>query len=427
MSQDKPKDGSPEASPGDLQAAWEASGQPTSGQPTFGDPTSPSSTDAPADEVVDPELVQLGRRRRRRHPLISVVVILMSLYAMYLVRADLSYFFQPRTPVDLGAVEDAVQGGRLQPNRFVTIRGAPDRKHALLLQRPVGGWDSFVRLLQAQDRLYVQRHRRSRTVEREVVGVHTGRLVRFSSLPYRDAVRAYLGKVIRPEHEIAPADVFRAKKEGRLELRDRKGRPVRVGENSEFWLNVSYPDEWVVQLAKAVHPTADDARRQLAELKLPYVLAPDDSKMFWRFVVLARGNDLEQLLRGFSDPGKNAGVIRRQVTYTARWSELRVDGDTLVVESDQRDLPGRYELVSGVEGGPPLAEQRDRPLRLPASALQHISTTSRFELPADAMVLVVRDQPDDYWLYLLLFSVLGLLILFNAFVLARRAREKTAT
>jgi hypothetical protein len=381
--------------------------------------------DPRADDEVDPELLSLSRPRRRRHPLISAVVILMGLYLMYFVRADLRYFFQARTPRDVGEVSEALAAGRLVPNQYVTLRGAPDRKHAILLKRQLSGWDSFVRLLQSDDRVYVQRHRRVRMVDREVVGVHTGRLVPFGSLAYRESVRAYLERMIVPEHEVSFEQLLQAKGGDAAQMTDKRGRKLDVSADSEFWINVAYPDEWVVQLAKSVHPTADDARKQLEGLTLPRQLMPDDSKMFWRFIVLARGDQLQQLLEAFSKPEKNAGVIRRQVSYTAKWNELTVEGDALLVDNGETDLPGPYRLVSPGDGAQGRFEvQREGPLRLPRETLLHISTTSRFELPDHALVLIVGDRPDDYWHYLLLYCLLGVFVVLNGWALIKWSRRR---
>ena len=60
--------------------------------------------DKTTTDEVDPELMQLPRRRRRRHPLIAAVVIALGLYVLWFLREDLLYYFQPRQPVDLGEV-----------------------------------------------------------------------------------------------------------------------------------------------------------------------------------------------------------------------------------------------------------------------------------------------------------------------------------
>lgn len=413
--------------PADLASAWAATEERATD--TAAALETGSAFAAGAGDEVDPELVRLSRPRRRRHPLISLAVILLSLYLMYFVRGDLLYFFQPRTPRDVGDVAEALSRGQLQANSYLTVRGAPDRKHAILLKRQLSGWDSFVRLLQSDSRVYVQRHRRKRSTDREVLGIHTGRVVRFTSLPYRETVRAYLERTIHPEHELSFAAIARAKREHSHQVRDIRGGLVTLKDTSELWLNVSYPDEWVVQLAKSIHPSADDARRELGAIRLPYVLADDDSKMFWRFVVIARGKELEQLLRGFSDPGRNAGVIRRQVTYTARWAQLQVDGETLVVDTDEQRLPGPYRLIEGQgqNAAPRLEEQAEqRPLRIAAAALRHASATSHFEMPANAMVVVVGERPASHWPYVLLYSVLGVFILLNGYALTNHWRRRTA-
>ena len=79
-----------------------------------------------------------------------------------------------------------------------------------------------------------------------------------------------------------------------------------------------------------------------------------------------------------------------------------------------------------VRSGCEALEQLARPLRLAKETVLHLSTTSRFKLPDDALVLVAGDRPDGYWHYLLLASVLGLFIMLNAWALARWRRSRAA-
>jgi hypothetical protein len=402
---------------------------PTSGRAPEPPANDQAAAQAPAiDDAADPELLSLPRPRKRRHPLISVAVILLSLYLMVFVRADLIYFFQPRSPTDLGQVEGVVKKGALKANTHVTVHGAPDRKHSLLLKGQFTGFDSFVPLLQSDYRVYVQRHRRERSSHRTVMGVHSGRVVPFDQLPYRNAVRRELHKMINIAHELDFDALVAAKHKGDRTIRDSAGRAVKIDDKTEFWINVSYPDEWVIQLSKKVYPTADQAKRALADLPLPYAQDAETSHSFWRFAVLARGEQLRQLLASFADPRSHSGVVRRQVTYTARWDQLAIHGDTLVIDTDDPALSVHYEEVPPAKGQTQgqLAAIKTTPVRVPRSSVRYLSTGSAFTMPSDAMVIVVGETPDSYWHYLLLFSVLGAFILFNMIALASRLKERSA-
>lgn len=370
-------------------------------------------------EQVDPELMQIPRPRRGRHPAISVVVIAMSLYLMVSVRADLFYFFEPSKPQALGEVGDALRSGhKLRVNSYVTVQGVPDRKHGLLLQGRFSGYESFVPLLQTDNRVYVQRHRKKRTTERMVSGVHTGRVVPLSKLPYRKAVRDYLEKTITIAHEIDFKTVVQAKQRNKRNIRDTEGRTISV-EGRDFWINVSYPDEWIVQLSKSAYDSADAAQKRLKDLPFAHVLDPEPSPAFWRFVVIARGEQLAALMSAFTDPTAHAGVVRRQLSYTAKWSEIAVDKDALIISSADAAQSARYRLVES-DGAARLEAEKMDSARIPRESIRYISTGSPFQMPDDAMVIVAGKRPGDYWHYLLLCCVLGLFVLVNSVVLIRR-------
>lgn len=413
----------------DLAAAWATAGADAASA------VLPGTSDAALvdDSGVDPELLALPRPRRGRHPLIGVAVILLSAYLMYFVRHDFSYFLQSRTPADLGDVSEAVVGGGLGHNAYVTLRGAPDRRRSLLLKGRISGYDSFFRLLQSRSSIYVQRYRRQRTSDRVLLGVHTGRLMRFDSLPYHKTVRAYLARTSSVAHDLDFEVVVRAKRGGAKQVRDQAGRSVALERGTAVWINASYPDEWIIQLSKKAHATLAEAKAQLGALTLPYVVDDEPSRAFWRFVVLARGQQVRQLTRAFAHPARHSGVVRRQVSYLARWAQISVGADAagadqLILDGDDDALPARYRLEPSAGAGRParLVADREMPVRIPRSAVRHVSTSSKFDVPASAMVLMADERPGDYWHYALLYLLLGAFIVVNLLALGTRFRARAA-
>src|SRR3989339_941318 len=81
----------------------------------------------PIPEEIDPELVSLDApRRKRRHPIISFLVIGLSVYMIYFTRAEFSFFLNSRAPINLGEADEAVKKGTLKTNTYVKLHGAPD-------------------------------------------------------------------------------------------------------------------------------------------------------------------------------------------------------------------------------------------------------------------------------------------------------------
>ncbi len=371
----------------------------------------------PDDGEVDPELLQLPRRRKRRHPLIGLLVIGLSLYLLYFVRADILFFFQPRTPEDVGPVAQALREGRLRTNRHVRVTGAPDRKHALLLEGRVSGYDNFFRLKEGGGRVFVQRHRFTRLSDKEVSAVHAGQVVPFDSLPYSDSLRRYLGKAMTLAHELDFDEVARAKAAGASRLQDRQGAAVPLAEDSVLWINAAFPGEWVVQFSQSVYAEAAQAEALLAPLGLPFAADAESSRMFWRFVVLADPAQAEALIKRFADRKLRIGVVRRQLSYSARWDQLRVEGRALLVDALDPTFPARY-TVSGAA----LVASRPKVVRLPAEAILFITASSPYVVPPDAVVILADRAPGDNWYYALLLVLLTSFIAINLVILVGRLR-----
>lgn len=421
----------------DLASAWEASEAAADAEHAAGateaQPAIPereraaagpaAETEAPAEGGdIDPELLRMPRPRTGRHPLVSTLVIGLAIFLMAFLWRDFSYFFVGDHPRDLGPVSTAVREGKLQPNTYVTLHGAPDRKHALLLEGRVSGYDSFFRLRQAGGKVYVQRHRTERSTNRTVSGVHTGRLVRFDRLSYAEQVRKYYKKTVNVAHEFDMARLRQLQKSGARRGRDRDGLAVSLPPDKLFWINVTFPGEWLIQFSKKAYPSAEAAAKQLSGLRLPYVRDSEPSPSFWRFIVVANDDESKQLMKLFRDPELYAGVLRRQVSYAVRYKQLQVKGNDLLIRGKDDSFPARYRIEQS-DSKRRLVADDTSPIRVPGKAVRYISTSSKFVVPDDAMVLVAGVEPGDHWFYPLLYLVLLGFIGLNIFALVTRFRR----
>ncbi len=383
------------------------------------------------NEDFDPELLQLPqRRRRRRHPLISLIVIGLSLYLMFFVREDLFFFLQPREPQEMGDAAAALKAGRLKPNTHVKLSGAPDRKHALIMEGRFGGYESFFRLLQTSNNLFVQQHRTRRSTDSVVTATHAGQLVRFSSLPYHEGLRSYFAKTMTIPHDLNFHAVARAKakKKTRVMVQDRGGLRIELNPESVLWINVVYPNEWLIQLSKRAFETAEIAAKALIEmeLKLPLVRDDEESTSFWRFVVHAEPDQVPLLLARFKDQDKKGNVIRRQLSYSARWGQIDVEGENLIIDAADPSFPTLFEVAPGPSGSRDLVVAKPGRVSIPQKSVLFITTSSPFSIAPDALVLLTDRTPGEYWYYALLYVVLLIFILLNAVALYRRFRERIA-
>ena len=384
------------------------------------------------EEEVDPELLKLSRRRKRRHPVISIAVVVLSVYMIYFVRQDLLYYLRSSEPVDLGTAKQAAASEKLKPNHYVTVRGAPDRKHSLILQGRFTGYDSFFRLQQTENRIFVQKRRKRRTVDREVPYVHSGRVLRFDSLPYLQLVRDYYTRRMSSAHDLTFEAVAKAKANKQLDLVDRLGQKVGLRPDQTTWINVRYPDEWVVQFSRRHHADVASARARLEPLakQLGLALAVDDerSRSFIRFVLVAKSDAIRRVMAHFRDPKLHVGVVPRQISYTAKWDQLSVAGGKLVIDAADETFPARFMVRAGADDKQIKLEPiKARRVEIEPGALSYITVGAPFRMPTDAVVIVSGERPGDYWYYLLLFIVLTGFIIFNVLALVSRLRGATAT
>jgi len=418
-------------------------GEPDAPQAAEGTPEPATAAAAPADDdelawpesqapkgdEPDPELMQLPeprRRRRRRHPLISVLVIALSAYLMWFVRDDLLYFFQPRKAVDLGDVSAAVKQGTLRHNTHVALAGAPDRKHALIVEARFGGYDSFFRLLQTSNRVFVQQHREGRISDESPSGGYSGRLVRFAALPYQKGLASYFARTMTVPHELDFAAVAAAKGAGSATLKDRDGAPVPVTPDTMVWVNVAFPDEWILQLSKRDYPKIEDTGRLLAELTVPGAVDEEASSTFWRFVLRVPPDQVPALMTRLKAPDLHAALQRRQVSYSVRWNQLTAEGRELVLSAADPTAPARYRVEPGEEGKSKLVPVRETVTRVPAEGVLFITTSTPLVIPPDAFVLVVGKAPVEGWYYVVLYLLLATFIILNALALVQRLRARSA-
>lgn len=381
--------------------------------------------DAPdegGDDDLDPELMALPPPRRRRHPVIALAVIVGSIALMIYVRHDFLYFFQPRQPVDLGEV--AQSAGKLVPNTFVKVRGAPDRKRAARLSGRFAGYDTVFRLQQAQNLVFVQRSHRQRTSYREVPYEHVGRVVRLTDVAYVKILLDFFGKHVSVSHEISPAQVIAAKQSRAGFVIDSFGRKKSMSPTMQVWVNVVYPGEWRVQFMRRYFTSKEQAAAQLDALKIPYIAEVEPSQVMWRFAVLAGPEQLKQLRKAFVTPTMSSGVVPRQLSYLVRWEQIRTDGKQLVLEikPDKSD-PQRLVREFSSQGGYALTLHAEQKPRLSADAIRHISVAGAFAVPQQAVLILSGENPKDYWFYPLLYLLLAIFCVVNTLALISRFRR----
>lgn len=411
---------------------------------------------APPDgDEFDPELLKLPKPKRRRHPIVSLIVIGFSLYLMWFMRTDVLFFFQPSEPVDVGHVAKALEQGTLQPNTHVRVQGVPDRKRTGRLEVSFG-YDNFFPLLQSKRKIYVQQHVSRNDPDREVRFSHSGQLVLLESLPYRKNLKGFLTQTISKSHALAPAAMRAGRKVGNTAtIKDKDGAPVKMTPQTLVWINARYPDEWLVQFNRHRCPDDEEALKQLLGHKLPVAADSETSKIFWRLVARADARQFGKLnaqfracrtrleaRSPFKKPPADAAaagqvspdagdkdaetslkccaageLVPRVLAFTGRWDQLSFQGDDLLINAKDDTFPARFALK-----GDKLEKLTEKVTRLPVSMLSSIEISTKFEVPPDAMVLLVDKKPMDHWYYALLYLVLFGFMGLNVWILYVRFR-----
>src|SRR5205823_6281876 len=101
----------------------------------------------------------------------------------------------------------------------------------------------------------------------------TGRLRRFSALPWGESVRRYFAEEVVAARYLPLEAVRAALASHPPSLNDRVGEPVPLEPATPVHVDALYPDELLVTLSGEKFPAADDAKHELEKLGLK-VLAP---------------------------------------------------------------------------------------------------------------------------------------------------------
>lgn len=227
---------------------------------------------APIDpDAIDPELVNLKVPPQRRHPLVAVAVLLVSLLLLYKLRADISYALLPEQPISLG-VADASIGSKLagQGDKYVRVVGLPDHRNSVAYD-PKGGRGrvQVFRVAGTATKLLVAR---KVSLTADVTNEFSGRVRPISDVWFADALRSYFEQT--QALRAMDLDRLKAVPAGKLALPlsilDRSGQPLSVSKEQELLIDVLFDDDVRVLLSKEKFPSEPDARYEVERLGLPH-------------------------------------------------------------------------------------------------------------------------------------------------------------
>jgi hypothetical protein len=363
---------------------------------------------------------------RTRHPALALAAAALAFYLVFHVRHELRYALSPGEALELGDARVTFSPRTTMTgldNRYVRVRGTPDRESGLEVDTK-GEWtfSQFFRVLGTGDHLFVHRLPSPLPGGMAEEDVFEGRLVRFGDLPFEDAVRAYFSAHVVASHYFALDDLRGAlagARGGALALRDRAGDPVTLAPDDLLAIDVQRPDEVRVGLPRDRFPDGEAARaeierrggtivgaRGLVRVDAPGAVPAGPMSMGdgpppierWTFIARFSGPGREAALSALGELDRKVELRDARETVKAHVSELAVAGDALVV-----------------------AGTTER--RIPWAAIAAARTLATVHAPDDAYLLVEADRPRDHLPTLFLALAVAVFGVVNLGAFAREARR----
>jgi hypothetical protein len=363
---------------------------------------------------------------------LALAAAALAFFLVFHVRHELRYALSSGDSLDLGEARETF-APRLTvsglDNRFVHVRGTPDRESGLEVDTK-GSWtfSQFFRVLGTGDRLFVHRRESPLPPDRVENDLFEGRLVRFSELPFEDAVRGYFSAHVAASHFFAVGDLraaVDAAPGGPLALRDRAGDPVKLAPGDLLTVDVRRADEVRIGMPRDRFLDAASARAELerrgativaenglTRVAAPGAVAPGPLQLGsgppplerWTFVVRFAGPGREAALSALGELDRKVEIRDARETVQAHVSALAAEGDALVLKP---------------EDGSGAAARR-----LAWSSIAAVRTLATVRVPDDAYLLVEGDRPRDHLPTLFLALAVAVFGVVNLAAFAREARRR---
>lgn len=429
---------------------------------TSAEPGAPISPDA-----IDPELVNLKVPPARRHPLVAIAVMVVSLLLLYKMRGDITYALLPEQPTDVGTPEGAATGKLAgQGDKFVKLSGLPDHRNSVSYD-PKGGRGrvQVFRLLGSANRLLVAR---KASLSADAANEFVGRLRPISDVWFVDALRAYFKQT--QALRAIDLDKLKSAPAGKLTLPyatlDRAGQPLSVSREQDLLIDVLVEDDVRVLLSKEKFPSEPDARYEVERLGLPHGPGIETRDGFGYVLRLpAKGPDRQKMLAQIDSMG--IWLWHRIETYRVPSALLQFGPTGIEIPGpDALQQPVRYRTAAvapapAAPGSPaapttptapanPTVAPQPTPAAAPAATatsspappaaavdsklltavrepstlllwneVQAVQVSEPLTIPEDAFVLFDGETPQQVKWAPPVAALLGLFVLLNLYYLAR--------
>lgn len=345
------------------------------------DKTGPRPTPTEVDEFADIP------NPRTRHPALAIAAALLALFLVIKTRADLSFFLTSARPADLGDARALMASERGRAvlaggtNHVVRIHGTPDRESALQVDTK-GSWTftEFFRLFGTQSRIFVHRRENPLPGFRAEADVFEGRLMRFSDLPFEDAIRSYFASHVGATHFFKPDDVRRIVTAGispSASLPDLAGDDVTLGPNDILAFELVHPGEVDVGLPIGRYANPELARAALVAHGAHVLRPGHESTDRQTWVVAISPGERDRVMNELGAIDYQSDLRDVRETVKARLADVTVEGTALAVRAGDGTVPGA--------GGARVLV-----------GLDTIRTLGTVQIPPDAFLIVEAETPREH-------------------------------
>jgi hypothetical protein len=342
---------------------------------------------------------------RTRHPALAVGAAALAFFIVFHIRHELSYSVSASAPIDAGDARtlfSAPDRVASVTNRFVHLRGTPDRQNALELDTK-GSWtfSQLFRMMQTDGRLYLHRRESPLPAFRAEQDVFEGRLVRFGDLSFESSIRTYFASHVSATHFFRPGDLLAAlggvAAGGReaIALRDLAGDQVKLGPADLLAIDVVRRGEVRISLPRDKFPDEATARAAIEKQGgvivsvAPALTGVEGPAAAQAFFVRLPADRREASLGALGDLDPRVRISEARDAHKVRLADLNAEGREAIT----------------------LRDPQNQPIRLALASVAAVRTLAAVQIPDDAYLLIEADFPRDH-LHALIAS--AVLILFGA-------------
>jgi hypothetical protein len=159
---------------------------------------------------IDPSVFKSFKPKFRRNPYVSLLIIPVSIFLVYLFYQDFIYGVKgifSTQPEKLGNIERALKEGKLEPNNYAQVIGNPLIQSLISVSKDSGKDGKFYLyyILQGtENKFLVKRLSEHAQFVGEIPNTHTGRILRISDISEGKRIRNYIksDKTNRIDHDI---------------------------------------------------------------------------------------------------------------------------------------------------------------------------------------------------------------------------------